>query len=249
MEQELKLLLAKADDAVRLCELRNTPKFMGFLSPSEMAEISRSVVSKAVCFFGGYDDAERCMLGVLPDYIIDYRAAFPISALKISYRAVDKLSHRDVLGAFMSTGITRDRVGDIRFGEGFAVAFVVQEIADYLAEQISKIGRVGVTVQSISINEAECSFPPPITEDLSFTVSSPRLDAVISGLIGVSRSKAEQMIVDGLVFINSLEALKSIKKVQQNDKITIRGYGRFVITATGNFSKKGREIIQAKKYI
>lgn len=249
MEQEIKLLIAKARDTVRLCEVRNTPKFMGFLSLSESSEIRKNIKEPNIVFFGGYDDAERRMFGALPEYLKGSYDAFPIDALKIFYRKVDKLSHRDVLGSFMATGITRDKIGDIRFGDGFALAFVANEISDYLIEQVSKIGRVGVEITKLPIDEVQNVFPPSQFEDMSFTVSSPRLDAIVSSLLGLSRTKAEQMIIDGVVFVNSFAITKSIKKVQSGDKITVRGYGKFIITETGALSKKGREIIRAKKYI
>ena len=249
MEQDIKLLIAKAEDTVRLSELRNSPKFMGFLSVSEATEISKAVKNSKALFFGGYDDAERRMFGVVPEYIEPPTSAFPIEVIEIKYRKVDALTHRDVLGSLMATGITRDKVGDIRFGDGFALVFVASEISDYLVEQVTKIGRVGVSLAKIPLKDVYKSFPPPEFEDITFTVSSTRLDAIISGLVGLSRTKAEQIIIDGLVFVNSFEVTKAIKKIKISDKITVRGYGKFLITETGNFSKKGREIIRAKKYI
>ncbi len=249
MEQELKLLLARAEDAVRLCELRNIPKFLGFLSPGEATAISACIRNPNVYYFGGYDDAERRAFGVIPDYVTEPFSAFPINVLKIIHRPVDKLTHRDVLGSLMAAGITRDCVGDIRISDGLIFVFVLEDVAEYLAQQITKIGRVGVKVQVVSVNDAVVKFPAPMIEKITFTVSSPRLDAIISALAGCSRSKAEQLICDGLVFINSFEITKAIKQVKAGDKISVRGIGKFIITGTGNFSKKGREIITADKYI
>lgn len=249
MEQEIKLLVARASDAVRLCELRNAPKFLGFLSPGEATAVSCCVKAKNTYFFGGYDDAERRVFGVLPDYLDDVELAFPIKALSISYRNAFKLTHRDVLGSIMATGISRDRIGDICVLDGLAIAFVLDEVANYLAEQITKIGRVGVEVSVIPAEEAKFKIPPPKRQEISFTVSTPRLDAIISSLVGCSRSKAEQLILDGTVFIDSFAVTKTTKLVKVGDKISVRGVGKFVIVSTGDFSKKGREIIVAEKYI
>lgn len=249
MEQERKLLLAKANDCVRLAELRNVPKFTGFLSPGEAAEIARSLRAPGTCFYGGYADAERRMFGVLPDYITEPEQAFPICALRFSYRTADTLSHRDVLGALMATGLSRDRIGDIRFGDASAIVFVAEEVAQYLAEQITTIGRVGVKTSILPLDAVTDALPPPQREPLSFTVSSVRLDAVVSGLTGCGRAKAEQWIADGLVFVNSFAVTKPTKRVQEKDQISIRGAGKFVITAFAGVSKKGREIVTAEQYI
>lgn len=249
MDQQIKLLIAKAEDAVRLCRLRNSPKFWGFLSPGEQTVIASSVKGEGTRFYGGYDDAERRMFGALPDYIDDVSSSFPIVAINFSYPSSYKLSHRDVLGSVMATGINREKVGDIRFGDGLAVVLVADDIANYLKEQIKKIGNVGVVAEITPVGEALSFLPPPSTVPLNFTVSSPRLDAIVSGLTGCGRSKAELMISDGLVFVNSFEVSKVTKQIKAGDKITLRGIGKFEITGSGSFSKKGREIITAKKYI
>ena len=249
MESETKLLLAKANDLIRLRDLRNIPKYSSFLTPSEAAVIESAVKAPNCYFFGGYSDAERRIFAALPDYIVAPFKEFPISALKFEYRKIDSLSHRDFLGAFMATGVTRDSIGDIRVCEGFTVAFVTDEIAPYLLEQITKIGRVGVSSQKVDIDKVGDLFPPPQTVPLNFTVSSLRLDAVLSGLVGCSRSKAESYIKEGLVFLNSFEVTKVTKLIQVGDRVTLRGVGKFVISGCNGVSKKGREIIVAEKYI
>lgn len=204
---------------------------------------------KNCLFFGGYPEAERRMFGAMPEYVSDFIAEFPITALKFEYRKVDELSHRDFLGSFMATGISRETIGDIRIGTGFAVAFVCDDIADYLVSQISKIGRVGVSVQKIPLDSVIDFFEQPKTVPLTFTVSSLRLDAVLSGLVGCSRNKAEAFIKEGLVFVNSFEVLKVTKQIKSGDFITLRGTGKFLIIACDGLTKKGREKVTAEKYI
>ena len=249
MLNESKLLLDKINDIIRIRDLRNIPKFTFFLTPAEAAIVDSTFKEHNCFFFGGYDDAERRMYGALPDYITDFKSEFPITALKFEYRKIDKLSHRDFLGSFMATGISRESVGDIRVGEGRAVAFVCDDIADYLLNQITKIGRVGVSVQKVDIQNVSDFFEQPKTVPLNFTVSSLRLDAVLSGLVGCSRNKAESYIKEGLVFVNSFEVLKVTKQIKSGDVVTLRGTGKFLITSCNGLTKKGREIILAEKYI
>lgn len=249
MKADSKLLKARVNDILRLCHEKNCPKFSGFLSLDEQSEIIPLILGGKAQLFGGYEDAERKMLGALPDYISEPEQAFPIKAVRFVYPKEYILSHRDVLGSLMSLGIKRESVGDICFAEGVATAFVTDEMADYIAQQVTKIGRVGVKVEVTMPQEAVKSFNSPLTQSITFTVSSPRIDAVLSALTGCSRTKAEQLIKDGLVFVNSVAVTKSTKQVMVNDKITLRGTGKFVITGSGNYSKKGREIITAQKYI
>ena len=149
----------------------------------------------------------------------------------------------------MSTGVSRTTVGDILVFKGVAFAFVLEEVAEYFKNQINKIKNVGVNLYVLDdINEVLVDKTDNFSE-LKFTLSSMRLDAVVSGLTGKSRSISEKLILDGFVFVNSFEVTKTTKKVQCGDVITVRKFGKFVITSSGNYSKKGREIISAKKYI
>ena len=249
MENDSKLLLAKANDIVRLRDLRCIPKFLGFLTPFEAAIIESEIKAPNTFFFGGYPTAERRVFAALPDYVLDPLAEFPISAVKFEYRKIDVLSHRDFLGAFVGAGVTRDSIGDICMGEGFALAFLLNDVAEYLSEQVTKVGRCGVTSKILPMDCLNDFLPHPKTTSLNFTVSSLRLDAVLSGLTGCSRSKAENFIKEGFVFVNSFQISKVTKLIQNGDFITLRGTGKFQIIDCNGISKKGRIFILAEKYI
>lgn len=249
MKAEGKLLTARINDILRLSNEKNSPKFSAFLSLDEQSEIMPLVLSGKAYLFGGYEDAERKMFGALPDYVTNPKQAFPITAVRFVYPKEYTLSHRDVLGSLMALGIKREGVGDICFSEGVATVFVTNELSDYILTQITKIGRVGVKAKALLPEDDAQTFDAPATKDITFTVSSPRIDAILGALTGCSRTKADQLIKDGLVFVNSVVVTKPTKQIAANDKITVRGTGKFIITGSGNYSKKGREIITAKKYL
>lgn len=250
MEEQVKILVAKALDCVRISNNKNIPKFVGFLSPAEATVVSKNVGNGPNYFFyGGYENAERRIFGVLPDYALGDFSYFPIKVLEIEYNSSFTLSHRDILGTLMSTGVNRVTIGDILILSGKAYVFVLEDMADYFVNQIDKIKNIGVNIKAIE-ELSSLEFVSAVkTAPVTFTVSSPRLDAVVSGLTGVARGSAEKLINDGLVFVNSFEVTKCTKKVQMGDVITVRKFGRFKITSAGSFSKKGREIISADKYI
>lgn len=245
---ESELLIPRINDAVRLCESTQTPKFVGFLTSNQVAEAEKELkkFSTAYSFYGGYDEAERVLFGAFPEWCEERDALFPIAPVTFTYRKCDKLSHRDFLGALMSLGISRETVGDILIEEGRAVAFLSSDITDFVLSQIDKVARVGVM--------AEKGYVPPLPnmsgfEEITDTVASPRLDCVVASLSKCSRSQAETLILDGLVSINSVCVTKTVKAVLDGDKITIRKKGKFVIESLTQKTKKNRVILIAKKYV
>lgn len=242
---DIKLLPARIDDLKKFCDKSNSPKFIGFLTAQEAAvAVKRFKVGDKYSLSGGYDNAERVMLGILPDWCEE--PVFPIKAITFTYRECDVLSHRDFLGALMALGITRETVGDILVEKGRAVAFVADDVSKFVFTQIDKIGSVGVTLTN------GYTAPLPTSsqkQSFSVTVASTRLDCVVAALCGASRGEATEKIGDGYVSVNSVCVTKPTANVKANDKITVRKRGKFEITSCDEHSKKGRIILKYDKYI
>lgn len=249
MDAETKLLIDRATDAVRLCEQRNIPKFVGFLSTAEAAVIAKNVKTPLGCFYGGAAESERTVFGVFPEYITDRLQAFPISVIDFTFPKQYALSHRDVLGALMSTGIVRAKVGDICFAEGHAFVFVLSDIADYIIAQVCKIKNVGVKGAVVDLGQPAAPSFGSGRQAVRFTVASMRLDAVLCALTNLSRSKCEKAVSEGLVSVNSFEVTKPEKRLLLNDVIALRGTGKFKITKIGEVTRKGKISVFAEKYI
>ena len=246
MEKEL--LSARIFDAIDISVKQNKYKSVGFLSEEEAA-LAFSVASNAnarFVLYGGYDGALRTMFLALPDWAEDAENCDTIVPVTFSYRKIDKLSHRDFLGTLMALGITRETVGDILIEDGRAVAFLSKEIARYVTEQVSKVGGVGVV-----LSEGFTLPLPNVSKLVQFsgTVASARLDSVVSELAKTSREKAKALINEGLVICNSVVCEKVTSSVNGGDKISIRGFGRFVIDSCDEQTKKGRFILKYSKYI
>ena len=148
---------------------RSKPKFFGFLSCEEAALAQKLLENRNAnfCLFGGYEGAQRVMLGCLPDWCNE--TPFPISSVTFTYRGADELRHRDFLGALMALGITRESVGDILVEKGRTVVFFKDEVLPFVLSNVTKIGRVGVNT-AIGFDE-----PLPLGDSLitaSVTVSS-----------------------------------------------------------------------------
>ena len=241
------LLRARVKDTADQCCRRGRPCFLGFLTEEERGIAEQTVSSEPVTFVfsGGYEDAVRGMVALAPPDFPPEAIRFPFSALGFSYRKEAALCHRDFLGTLLGCGIERDAVGDILCGEGLSVAFVRDDLLPYLTEQISRVGREGVTLLP--------GYDGPLpekreAEELRLTVASPRLDAMIAALAGVSRGKASEWITAGMVAVCHLSCTSVSRTVKPNDTLSVRGVGRLSVESFEGETKKGRNIIIVKKY-
>lgn len=247
---DLKILLSKAEDAVSLSENKYMTKSVGFLTPSERVFLEkncRKPVDGRTVFYGGYDDAERTLMVVLPEYADDEEYKSEISPLLITARNLAEMSHRDFLGSLMGLGIKREMVGDILVLEDRCIIFVRKEIKDYILSNLDKVGRHGIMISACETDEVK--IPPKKTEKISGTVATVRLDSVLSVALKTSRSRALEYITGGLVSLNWEETDNVSKMLTEGDVISVRGKGRFKVSCIGGLTKKGRYSILVDKYI
>jgi len=240
------LLHSRIDDTVHLCDKRGVPCFLGFLDLREQAAAEDYLSNKGHhwALFGGYDEAERRLLSIYPDYYEPMADDYPLCVVGFRYRAIREITHRHVLGTLMSVGIRRDKIGDILCGEGLSVVFLREEIADFVREQIDRIGGEGVTVIS------DYTGPLPIShtyQEMKDTIASPRLDAVVKSLLRLSREKAAELIRLGSVSVDHRPTLSVSLSLEAPCTVSVRGYGRFLIDQIGPETKKGRLLLGARK--
>ena len=246
--EDEKIFLAQIIDMIKITRNRNVMKFSSFLNERE-AILATNCLNREMCsnftFFGGYDDATRKILGIFPDYINEHRSLFPIKPLTFTYKKEYNLSHRDFLGALMSLQVKRDVIGDILVGEGRTVAFVKDSISPLILNEVSKIGRIGVSVE----RGISCDLPTDQNyEEIDGTVSSLRLDCVVSLATRLSRGKASSFIKSSGVILNHIDCYDCSKSLIEGDVLSIKGYGKYKLSSIGGNTKKGRIHISIKKY-
>lgn len=237
---EDKLLIARAEDTVTLCERQNCIKATGFLTPTEAELVRRNLRKPLVetLFYGGYPDAERRMFVALPDYLTAEDAEQFLSVIEITGRDIAELKHPDFLGSLLGLGIKRDKLGDILTFEDKCFVFAEENIADYIVKNLDKVGRKGVKVRCIQPNEIE--IPSPRMEEISTTVAALRLDAVVAAAIRSSRNTAAEALSAGRVFVNWIQEDSPSFKIKPGDVFSVRGYGRFRLGEDVRETKKGR---------
>ena len=125
--------------------------------------------------------------------------------------------------------------------------FALEPAAKLICRELCQAGRTEVSTRLLEPEEIP-AFPAPERQLLTATVSSLRLDAVLSAMLHVSRGTAAELIEAGRVEINHLPVEKPHAPVYEQDVFTVRGKGRFRLTALPGKSKKDRSIIEFCQY-
>ncbi len=253
-------LLKRAEDLARRCETRGVLTHTGFLSPAGRYALEHDP-SLRYCrlrFSGGRPDAERCIAFFLPDWMEELpeqpeeiRALRLRAAVGAPNRHDDPASanglpsHRDYLGAVLGMGVGREWVGDILVDGATAIILCQPSVVPHLLS-IERVGRAAVRAEEIALSEVPA--PERKTEARSFTVQSPRLDAVAAGMFRLSRGEAARQIAAGLLSLNYEACLKSDAPIRAGDVLSLRGAGKGRVTELGGNSRKGRLFVTAELY-
>lgn len=220
-----------------------------FLSPAQAAMV-KSIAYKNDCFykcFGGYDYAERTIAAFYDQYNEPQFMDFPIGCIKIIPAPNNTLpNHRQIMGTILSQGLKRDVLGDIVVTEDSAYVFCSDNMLDYICSNVQRIGNTSVNFEIMDILPR---LDKKIGQAKRITVSSPRLDAVLSSALNLSRSKAALLVSQGMVNLNHIEEKRPDLKINVGDILSIRGYGRVQINDIGTPTKKNRLPMELELFI
>ena len=214
--------------------------FLGLMEQSAFAEISNSLRGYAYTRWGGADGAERVMIRFGDPDEIGYNADFPIACIKIepiAQKFADKLTHRDFLGALINLGIERSTLGDIVIRDNVGYLFAKEDIAEFIAGELSRIKRTDVTA---SVIDEAPSGELYRTEEKRIQLTGERLDAVIAKVYSLSRDDAQSLFKKHLVYVNGKLCESTSFSPRENDKISVRGCGRFIYIGCDGLSRKGK---------
>ena len=213
--------------SISFVENRNT--VTKFLTNFEQIVLSQIVAYNysdfKVEFFGGFDDAERKKAKIISNeyYDVDY----DIVCLKAKFNnKFNKVEHRNILGAVHNLGINFNRFGDIIVLENEVYIFVDEEIADYIAMEFTKAGRVNLDFQRVDLAEVGIEKK---YEDFEIVSSSFRIDSIVAKITNKSRSKVKEFLEQDFIKLNHVVLRNGEKTCTSEDTISIRKYGRFVV--------------------
>ena len=244
------------ETAVRLLDLTEatvkTVKFRvsPFLDPygQEIAEtICAAYDEVQLDFDGGYVGAERQRAMLRHRDFAGKPDGFAIACVEAVWNGqFARLTHRDVLGAVMGLGIERELIGDILPAADTAKIICDVKIADFLVNNLTMIGAVGVKTSPSDL--AEIAPREERTKEIRATVASLRLDSIVAAGFGISRSRAAEDIAADKVKLNWQSAASASKTIKEGDVLSMRGRGRVEVTEVRGQTKKGRTVVVLNRF-
>ncbi|WDC85882.1 YlmH/Sll1252 family protein [Caloramator sp. mosi_1] len=156
----------------------------------------------------------------------------------------EKLSHRDYLGALLSLGIKREKIGDINVFDDGAEIYVSKELSDYIVFNLNKIKHTGIKLEKITFEEARERVQ--FFKEIVVNAASLRIDAVISEVYNLSRSEASSLIKQGNVKINYISNDDQSYKLNDGDIVSVKGFGRFIFSSVIRNTKSQRLVLSIK---
>lgn len=251
MDKQEDLLRNRLIELSKVSYQRGIVTYSDFLNLNELDYLQRIPKNDWFTLYelnGGYEFSERQMVAFTPDAFY-CETNYPIVTLQIQAKSVkfsEKLTHRDYLGSILGLGIERSKIGDILPMKDYTIVFAHECISDYIIQTLSKVRNTYVSVTAV--DNLDITFTPEFIE-VKGTVASIRLDSVLALVMKESRSKLINLIEGGKVYVNGKLITTNAYKLQEQDLISVRGYGKVQFDYIISKTKKDRLYINIKKFI
>ena len=157
----------------------------------------------------------------------------------------EKLEHRHYLAGILSTGIKREKLGDLIVDGENCYTIIFDGLFDFLKLHLLSIGKSKIKIGEIGNKE----IPQYKFEMKEYLINSHRLDVIVSALINSSRNEALKAINSSQVMVNYRFKTDKSLTVKEGDVISIRRHGKHIFIGSKGETKKGKIKGKFKKYI
>ncbi len=248
MEKELE---KRIEELAARCERQSVVTSTGFLTMAEQLEVAvwaKRLADVTLHMDGGDELCERKCAFFLPYWMeeADFDVSEHIHVVKAT-AFFGTPTHRDYMGAALALGIRREWIGDFRVVEDAAFIFCLPTVERLLTDELTQAGRVSLKTTHIPLSDVPK--PERKVKKMTFTVKSLRLDAVASGMFGLSRTAAAELIRAGAATLNYVQCLHVDAPIHEGDVISLRGQGKGTVVSLGGQSRKDRTFLETEIYL
>lgn len=254
-KEDEKLVLSKVVDKISFCETKNKIQVTDFLDLGQKQLIYNFLNNQKVknyIFYGGFKEAERVLAVFYPEKLenliqnMNFNEYIKVIRITLPNENKGKYTHQNYLGALMKLGLKREKIGDILVDENGADIIIKEDILKFLITNLPQLTRFQKSkIEEIKLEELRKALIQK--EKMTITVSSMRIDNIVAELAKCSRNKANELLEQERVFVNYEVITKSTKQIKEDDKITIRGKGRFEVKQILGNTRKGRIMVEIEK--
>lgn len=216
-------------------------KLTDFLNPREQM-ITTQLIGQAntdliLKFFGGGLYTERKRAIIAPFYEQITNDDFQLTLFEADFaEKFLTISHRDVMGSFLSLGLDRKKLGDIFIVNGKLQLLTTKELAPYVQMNLTRIKRANIQLREVSLSNLQET--KPNWKKIDKIVSSLRIDVMIKEIYQISRKKAANLITQQRVRVN-FKTVDDVKfLLEPGDVLSVRGRGRSKIFQVHDRTKK-----------
>jgi len=239
-------LLASIYENIDLCKEIEFPVYGNYFCPPIIWNTLNQMNIGIKCqYLGLNQDSEKKMICFYWEESQKELIKFPAKYFTIKNKSkFKKLQHKDYLGTIMSLGIKRELMGDLIVKNDQCYGIISDSIFDFLKDNIDTIGRNPVEIEELT----SLDIPTGEFEERVESISSMRLDVIVSAFGNVSRNKAVEKIENGEVLVNYLAIKEKDFYLKIEDTVTIRKAGKFYLTEDLGMNKKGKNRILFKTF-
>lgn len=210
--------------------------YTDFLLPNEFLQVKNNLKKTEYDVYKPYIDSEKVIL---------YRKIKPEIVL---YKIIcsEPLRHQDILGTLFSLNLSIYVYGDIIIDGNNYYLFVLPTLTNYLESNLTKIKNIPITLEKENLSIIE-NYKREYQEH-EIIVTSLRIDTVISGITGLSRTMVISKIKNKEVYLNYEILTNNSYVLKENDIFSIRKYGKYKYNKILKNTKKGKLLINCFKY-
>lgn len=211
--------------------------YSNFINPGVFDQIKYKLRRNEYEVYYPYPDSDKVIL---------YRDVIPAIRLFeiISY---NDLTHPQILGSLFGLNINDDMFGDIVICDGKYYFYLMDEISDFIRDNLRTIGINAVKLIERPVNILD-GYKKKY-EEFEIIVSSLRIDTIVSRIIGISRDKIKDKINNKEIILNYDVLSNNSYILKDGDIFSIRRFGKYKFVGVIKITKKDNYIIKYLKYV
>ncbi|WP_423364517.1 YlmH/Sll1252 family protein [Mycoplasma sp. P36-A1] len=248
-EKDINKLIERINEAIFQVSLNQNFKTLFFIDVILLKELNnelKNIKNIDIIKYSKISNSKRSYL-TITNSKNDLDLTEYTTLVKIEYNNKFKqINHNDVLGTLYSHNIKKEFIGSIIVYNNNIYFEIVSNLYNYVVQNIEKINNTKVNL----VKSNDIVYEEDNLKKYHTTIKSTRLDVIIKAITNLSREQAKNYILENNIKVNQISTDNYSRVCKNEDVISIRKYGRFIVKFDCNkLTKKGNINLDYYKYI